>query len=208
MAWQEDALKRLRALTEYGGEGVDYGTSKGVGYFYGWRTQAIAALQSILGDGNVYTIQFAKVANYQNGPDAGIPVLLRAISDIENGYLRKTSNIISAEVFSDFLEMADHLLKQGYKMPAASLCGAVLEDGLRRMVMNTSDLKVNQRDDLNSLRDKLYGKGIFNNIVRQQVTSWTSLRNEADHGNFNAYDEAQVRLMIEGVRSFLATHLV
>jgi hypothetical protein len=33
------------------------------------------------------------------------------------------------------------------------------------------------------------------------------LRNAADHGKFDQYDTNQVRLMIEGVRSFLGNHL-
>jgi hypothetical protein len=134
--------------------------------------------------------------------------MLRALrSDVEGGHLRKIANIISAEVFVDFLEMADHLLQHDYKDPAASLTGAVLEDGLRRMVTNTNGISVSNNDDLNSLRDKCYGAHLFNNIVRQQITSWTTLRNNADHGKFDQYDASQVRLMIEGVRGFLATHL-
>jgi hypothetical protein len=207
MSWQEDAVARLKALTVYGATNIDHGTADGLGHFYGWHSQAIVALQDIFGERHVYTLQFPKTATYHNGPAAGVPILQRAISDIENGYLRKTVNIISAEVFSDFLEISGHLLEQGYKDPAASLCGAVLEDGLRRIVANTDGITVSARDDLNSLRDKLSGKGVFNNIVRQQITSWTSLRNAADHGQFSEYDDAQVRLMIDGVRTFLAAHL-
>ena len=127
-------------------------------------------------------------------------------SDVLNGYLQTTANIISAEIFTDFLDMAQHLLDHGYKDPAASLCGAVLEDGLRRIARN-NEITVTDQDDLNSMRDKCAQKAVYNNLVRQQILSWTTLRNSADHGKFEEYDAQQVRLTIEGVRSFLANHL-
>ena len=206
MSWQEDALTRLASLTEYGGENINYGTAQGIGHFYGWRTQAISALRAIVGENDAYTTEFKSRVTYQNGPDSGIPILRRLRSDIKNGYLRKTANIISAEVFGDFLEMADHLLDEGYKDPAASLTGAVLEDGLRRIARNY-DIAVTDRDNLTSLRDKCVEKKIFNHLVRQQITSWTTLRNFADHGKFDEYTAHQVGSMISDVRSFLGTHL-
>jgi hypothetical protein len=206
MSWQEDVLTRLASLIEYGGEKIDYGTTQGIAHFQGWRTQAISALYTIVGDDNIYTTEFEEHATHRNGPYAGVEILRRLHSDIENGYLRKTANIISAEVFGDFLEMSQHLLDEGYKDPAASLTGAVLEDGLRRIARN-NNITVTDRDDLSSLRDKCVGKKVFNNLVRQQITSWTTLRNAADHGKFSEYTEQQVGSMIADVRAFLAIHL-
>ena len=181
---------------------VDYGR------FHGWRAQAISALISVLGPTATYTVEFDKRVRqyYKSSVDAGIFILSALQSDIQNGYLRTTANIISAEVFGDFLEMAQHLLAEGYKDPAASLTGAVLEDGLRRIARN-NDITVTDRDDLSSLRDKCAHGKIFNNLVRQQITAWTTLRNAADHGKFDDYTENQVGSMISDVQSFLAIHL-
>jgi hypothetical protein len=40
---------------------------------------------------------------------------------------------VAAEVFTDFIEMAEHLLEQGYKDPAAVVAGSVLEEHLRQL---------------------------------------------------------------------------
>jgi hypothetical protein len=215
MSWQEDAQTRLDALIS-DGEALSQTAVKtamgtiriAYGKFYGWRSQAISALTSILGPASTYTVEFEKRVNQnsKSNIDAGIAILSALHSDIENGYLRQTANIISAEVFSDFLEMARHLLDEGYKDPAASLTGAVLEDGLRRIARN-NDITVTDRDDLNSLRDKCAGKKLFNNLVRQQITAWTTLRNSADHGKFDEYTSQQVGSMISDMRSFLAIQL-
>src|SRR5437867_5403331 len=44
-----------------------------------------------------------------------------------------TRKRIQAEVFDDFLEQAEHFLKDGYFQVAAVIAGAVLEDGLRKL---------------------------------------------------------------------------
>jgi hypothetical protein len=62
--------------------------------------------------------------------------ILRSIRvDVEEGYLTGKRTLISAEVFTDFLEMAEHLDHNGYKSTTAYLTGAVLEDGLRKLRM-------------------------------------------------------------------------
>src|SRR5690606_10091558 len=64
-------------------------------------------------------------------------------SDLHNDYLKTFSDIIQAEVFSDYLEMADHLLKEGYKDPAAVLIGTTLEVHLRELcISNKIDIEV------------------------------------------------------------------
>jgi hypothetical protein len=205
MSWQEDTLKRLDDLIEQG-KGILSGTADYHGRFIGWGAQAKSLLQSLLEPGDPYISEFTKHVIITNGTDPGVEILKGLRSDVVNGYLRKAANIISAEVFGDFLVMAQHLLDEGYKDPAASLTGAVLEDGLRRIARNNG-VTVTDRDDLTSLRDKCVGKQIFNNLVRQQITAWTTLRNSADHGKFTEYTAQQVDSMIADVRAFLANRL-
>jgi hypothetical protein len=207
MSWQEETLKRLDDLIEQG-RGIGGSTDRIInfGLFVGWSTQAKSLLQSLLDSKSPYISEFTKYAIVQNGTEPTVEILARLRSDVASGYLRTTANIISAEVFGDFLEMTQHLLDEGYKDPAASLAGAVLGDGLRRIARN-NDIPVSGRDDLTSLRDKCAGKEIFNNLVRQQITAWTTIRNSAAHGNFAHYTAQQISSMISDVRAFLATHL-
>ena len=102
MSWEEDALTRLNSLIEYGGENLKIQTRAWQAHFFGWRAQAISALRALVGEKDAYTTEFEARVNADNGPQVGIEILRRLRSDIENGYLRKTANIISAEVFGDF----------------------------------------------------------------------------------------------------------
>ena len=45
---------------------------------------------------------------------------------IANGYLENAEELIHGEVFDDFVEMADHLLTEGYKDAAAVIVGSAL----------------------------------------------------------------------------------
>ena len=102
--------------------------------------------------------------------------------------------------------MAGHLVDSGYKDPAASLCGAVLEEGLRRIATNKGE-NVRERDDLSSLNQKLAAKGVYSRLVQKRLAVWTDVRNAADHGKFSDYSKADVAEMHQGVSSFLAQHL-
>jgi len=206
MGWEADAVKRIKGLIEAASELRYDGTGESFARFAGWSARAKVALESILSPGHTYIKEFIETCDFHAGPRPAVEILSAVLADLEEGYLRKTANIISGEVFADFLEMAEHLSAQGYKDPAASLCGAVLEDGLRRIARN-HNLKVNDKDDLNSLRDKCAQDGVITSIIRQQITAWTTLRNAADHGKFQDYVAEEVRLMIAGVRSFLGSHL-
>ncbi len=102
--------------------------------------------------------------------------------------------------------MADHLLDNGYKDPAASLIGAVLEDGLRRIYSN-NNLIVKSDDSINSLNQKLAAKGVYNDLQRKQIQVWNDIRNNADHGHFGEYKADDVRDMLGGVQRFLSDYL-
>jgi hypothetical protein len=82
MSWQDDALTRLASIIEYGDEKIDYGTTQGFAHFQGWRIQAVSALHAIVGDDNIYSTEFEKHVDYNDGPYLGIEILRRLHSDI------------------------------------------------------------------------------------------------------------------------------
>lgn len=130
--------------------------------------------------------------------------------DIKSGMLANFRSLIQAEIFADFLEMAEHLLGEGYKDAAAVLLGAVLEDSLRKvadahgMAVTGPTGKPLTLDPLNASLSK---KGVYGPLVQKQITSWATLRNDAAHGHFSKYDAAQVQQMLLFVQKFCADFL-
>ena len=50
---------------------------------------------------------------------------------LENDYLSSAEDLLHGELFSDFLDMAEHLLAEGYEDAAAVIAGGSLETHLR-----------------------------------------------------------------------------
>jgi phosphoserine phosphatase len=135
---------------------------------------------------------------------AGVLDALRV--SYEGGYLATVSELIHAEMFSDFLEMAEYLLSEGYKDPAAVIAGSVLEEHLRRFASRSGiDANVGGKpkkaDQLNA---DLAGRAVYSKLDQKSVTSWLDLRNRAAHGKYSEYSRDQVALYMQGIRDFIA----
>lgn len=175
--------------------------------FRQWRTSCLAFLNALPSE-YIYCREFEACckSTYEDDVEQGVAVLRAAKEDVEGGYLQKVETLVSAGVFSDFLEMAEHLLDNDYKHPAASLTGAVLEDGLRRICGN-NNITVKSDDNISSLNQKLAQNHIYNPLQQGQIQVWNKLRDYADHGNFDQYEQDDVEDMLKGVRKFLSEYL-
>lgn len=175
--------------------------------FAEWQAQTMHLLTGLLGDQAAYVRQFAGV----RGPSAGdvslgIGVLRAVREDAEYGHLVDIRSLVAGEVFGDFLEMANHLLEQGYHVPAASLAGAVLEDGLQR-VAAARNVEVKPLDGAGAIASKLVQAGDHSALEQRQLALAIEVRNNADHGRFELLDSDGVREMLRLVERYLAAHL-
>ncbi len=132
--------------------------------------------------------------------------ILRALrADYAAGYLASVEELIHADVFSDFIEMAEHLLTQGYKDPSAVLIGSVLEEHLRKLCLKNS-LPVSvgsSHKKADTLNADLTGASVYSKLDQKSITAWLDLRNKAAHGKYAEYTKDQVQLMLDGVRNFM-----
>ncbi len=176
--------------------------------FYQWRAGALSFLKAVLGDNSTHFQEFQQGCRGHFYTDAlqGQSILKAAKEDIEGGYLKKLEDLVAADVFTDFLEMAEYLLEQGYKDPAASLIGAVLEDGLRKIAKN-KDITLKSKENISSLNHKIADAKIYNRLVQRNVEVWNEIRDNADHGKFSEYNADSVKDMCSGVRDFLGKYL-
>jgi hypothetical protein len=132
---------------------------------------------------------------------------LRALRrDYNEGYLASVQGLIRAELFADFLEMAEHLLDQGYKDPAAVLIGGVLEEHLRALCnIRSISISVSGRPKkADAMNNELGTAAAYSKLDQKSVTAWLDLRNKAAHGEYAQYNSEQVMNMLSGVREFAA----
>lgn len=173
------------------------------------QTRCLAAIQRVAGKDSVYYQNALKIGeSYGSTHDrvAGqIGVAKSLLSDVLNGYLKSLEELVHAELFGDFLEMADHLNSNGYKDAAAVIAGSTLESHLRQLcgkhgVPVTDKGKPRKADTLNA---DLVKVGSYSKLDQKSVTAWLGLRNDAAHGNYGAYDPKQVTLFISSIRDFI-----
>jgi len=138
---------------------------------------------------------------------AGILESLRA--DVAAGYVRSQRELLHAELFADFLEMAQHLLNEGYKDAAAVIAGSSLEAHLRQLCHKSGispDVSAGgstlpkKADRLNA---DLAAASVYSKLDQKNVTAWLDLRNKAAHGRYDDYESAQVNLLIASIRDFI-----
>ena len=118
--------------------------------------------------------------------------------------------LVAAELFADFLEMADHLLELGYKDPAAVIIGSVLEEHLRQLCSaNSIDIEFENNEGLipkkaDRLNSDLAKENVYSKLDQKAVTMWLDLRNKAAHGKYDEYTSEQVANMYSGITEFMA----
>ncbi|MEZ4733260.1 MAG: hypothetical protein R3E79_39700 [Caldilineaceae bacterium] len=137
--------------------------------------------------------------------------ILQAVSDdLRSGMLSNMRELVAAEVFTDLSEMAEYLVGQGYQIPAVSVSGAVLEDALRK-ICEKSSIAWSGESSISKLNVLLYKANLYDKVEHGQVEAWGKLRNKVDHGDFAQAEDIDVdnaRRMVEGVRDFVARHVI
>ena len=108
---------------------------------------------------------------------SGILTALR--DDYKAGYLRTVEELVHADVFADFLEMADELVSKAYKDPAAVIAGSVLEEHLRKLALPVGVALAapnGQPKKADVINADLVKAGVYNKLEQKDVTAWLGVR--------------------------------
>jgi hypothetical protein len=178
-----------------------------------FRSSSLSYLRKVFGESHPYYREFNEklAGSLKATTNWGIGIIKAAKNEIESGWLTSLKGIVSAEVFSNFLEMADYLLGGGYKDASAVIIGSVLEQHLRDLSMKNGMLTTNDREAEGAVHPKaefvngeLANKGVYGKLDQKNVTAWLDLRNKAGHGKYDQYNADQVKMMLLGVSEFVA----
>jgi hypothetical protein len=176
------------------------------------RAAGLAFIESTFGREHSYYREFDK--KLENGYDYhgkyALGVLTAIRDQIKGGWIEKTKGLVTSEVFADFMEMAEHLLDENYKDPAAVVLGSVLEEHLR-VLCTAASLPIENHSQgkpvprkADALNADLAKAGKYKVLDQKQVTAWLDLRNRAAHGKYSEYTRDQVALMLDGLRNFIS----
>ena len=202
-----DATLSTRQNSDFG-EYVDSGSIKG------FRAAGLSFIERIYGSNHSHYTEYDVCTKDYNpsNVEMGMAILTAIKSEIQGGWLFTMKGLITAEIFSDFLEMAEHLLNTGYKDPAAVMVGSVLEEHLRQLCLKNNIPIEFEKDDklipkkadrLNAdlAKEDIYS--IYSKLDQKMVTAWLDLRNKAAHGKYEEYNIDQVKHGLLSVTEFL-----
>ncbi|MDH5427059.1 MAG: hypothetical protein OEY57_02620 [Nitrospirota bacterium] len=178
-----------------------------------FRSSSLSYLRKVFGENHPHYLEFnEKVTRpYKSTTDWGIGIIKAAKNEIESGWVESLKGIVSSELFSSFLEMAEYLLQDGYKDPSAVMIGSVLEQHLRALSIKyeLETTRIDNKGNVMPLKADLLNinlakKEILSKLDSKNVRAWLDLRNEAAHGNYDQYNVDQVKTMCMGVGEFMA----
>lgn len=136
--------------------------------------------------------------------------IVRALrDDYQEGALVSVQELVHADLFDDFIEMARELREKGFVGPAAVVAGSVIEEHLRKLahkhgIQSVGDAGRQKSVDL--LGVDLRKQDVISEVQRKSITAWYAQRTEAAHGRSEGLSHAEVERMIDGVRDFVARH--
>lgn len=213
---QEKLLKRVDELIQQGQDvlGTKHSDSYEFefvdnGLFAGFRTACLSFLQKLFTSNHIYYSEFNEKVGHPdpNCVENGINTLKSVRKEIEDGWIFELKDLVSAEIFTDFIEMAEYFLAEGYKDPAAVIVGGVLEEHLRQLCQkNGVPITKGEKNipvQANQLNQDLTKAGQYNKLEMKSVIAWLDLRNKAAHGKYGEYDKKQVEGMLSGVMDFI-----
>ena len=173
----------------------------------GWGTSVISLLQCAFGESSAHYREFDKQFNGYDSWEYSFKELMAIISaakdDYQGGYLFNWKMLIKADVLDDATEQAQELLDSGYKDPACVVVGVSLELAIKA-IATRQGVALAKLDKINA---DLCKAGVYNVAKQKQITAWADLRNKADHGDWTAYNAADVQDMLSGVKRFIADSL-
>lgn len=214
----EKIRRRAEELVAYGDEVLATERKGGFGSYVvdfeqqkRFRAAGLSFLLNIFGKSHPYFTDFEAQVDQARPTSvkAGIGILRAALDEIDSGWMRTLRGLLSSEIFSDFLDMAEHLLSEGYKDPAAVMAGSVLEEHLRHLCDGNSISTVRNKKGVavpikaDGLNAELARASVYSKLDQKAVTSWLGVRNSAAHGIYSDYTSEQVVLMLQGIRDFI-----
>jgi hypothetical protein len=192
-----------------GGSQIEHVNSE---QFYEFKTASLSFLKTVFKADHPFYQEFSEKVHYPSPyeTELGRGILTAAKREIDGGWIFNLRSLVSADIFSDFMEMAEYLLSEGYKDPAAVMIGSILEEHLRQLCLRNGISIVIIKDEktiakkADLLNNELGTANVYNKLDQKSITSWLDLRNKAAHGKYDEYDKLQVELLRQGVMNFIS----
>jgi hypothetical protein len=132
-------------------------------------------------------------------------ILEALLVDAAAGLLGSVADRARAETFDDFLDHADHYLKESRKKEAGVIAGVVFEDSLRRVCRKLGVPEKGQK--LDTLISELASRGELTPVKAKRARASADVRTKATHAQWDEFESQDVQATIELTRELIASKL-
>lgn len=179
-------------------------------------TRCVAAVECHAPAGSIHRRMVDEVMRRFGAQDAGETFeQLRAIvialrDDAIAGRLATAEESIRTDVLDDLVGMAERLLADGFKDPAAIIMGTVLAEKLKKLCqinclsIESVDGDVVIPKNVAQMNEALFGFDVYTEQERDLVTNLNDIRLKALKGENASFTNADTAMMLTWLREFLA----
>lgn len=177
----------------------------------GYFIEAAEFLRTYAGEKSVFfnnLLRYEEDFIYHDNREAITAILESFIRYVENGLLEGVSieRRVQIDVVSDFLEQANSLLntKDVHTAAPTVIIGAALEEFLRNWIEEAGLSLGGKKPGIDSYAKVLREEGLIAKQDIKDITSWSGLRNDAAHGEWEKVEQKEkISLMLQGVNLFM-----
>jgi len=139
--------------------------------------------------------------------------LAAALQDaLHDDLLDGFEQLIHGELFSDFLDMAEHLLEKKFNVAAAVVAGCSLESHIRQLCIKNGLPVTEQKNGKTvhiraaKMNDDLRAANVYDANQNKIISSFLGTRNDAAHPTKKEITEGTVQAMTVGIRAFMVDY--
>jgi hypothetical protein len=115
------------------------------------------------------------------------------------------ADFAGTDLCGEFLAEAQNYLNMGRHQSAAILAGDAMEETLRRLCADNSVSL--SRPTVDGMIAELARQGVYDSLVEQQLSEYTSLHEKAMNGLWSEVSKDDVESMLRDLRAFVVDHV-
>jgi hypothetical protein len=215
---KDNLTKKLQAVIEMGNRvlatetrGFQQQTFVDEQKFHDFRISGLSLLSRIFGDTSQHYTCFKSEVTIPGSSRTkrGIGILTAAARELQDNWLETTRGNISAEILSEFMDMARIHIDENAPVAAVILMSAVLEKHLRNLCQANGIATVNRQQSRPAKKKSLqltgdgYKKKLFDRSQNKRLISWLELQENVSKNPALTISTEKADKMHKGIQRFI-----
>lgn len=181
--------------------------------FHAFRIASSSWLNRVFGSGHTCSNAFRNEVTHATvaRTKRAVGILEAARNELSGDWLSTTRGNLAKDMLSNILRQAQMQKEAGNLRAAVIICGAVIDELLRRLCLKAEIGLVNEQvlgkattKKALQLTGEAYKKKVYDRTINKQFITWIELFNEQTEEKSSAPEEKQVEKMLKEIRKIIS----